>query len=75
LTCPFDFWLLIFNFIPLPSNKKPPAWEALAFYFFVPVLWFSSIAPRLTGRQAKEKEEKEIKTSSLSLHFELHETR
>jgi len=34
---------------------------------------FSSIAPRLTGRQAKEKEEKEIKESSLSLHFELHE--
>jgi hypothetical protein len=31
-------------------------------------------APRLTGRQAKEKEEKEIKEASLSLHFELHET-
>jgi len=29
-------------------------------------------APRLTGRQAKEKEEKEIKEASLSLHFELH---
>jgi len=35
--------------------------------------WFSSIAPRLTGRQAKGKEEKEIKETSLSLHFELHE--
>jgi len=57
------------------TNKKPPAWEALAFYFFVPVLWFSSIAPRLTGRQAKEKEEKEVVARSLSLHFELHETR
>jgi hypothetical protein len=32
-------------------------------------------APRLTGRQAKEKEEKEVVVRSLSLHFELHETR
>jgi hypothetical protein len=32
-------------------------------------------APRLTGGHAKEKEEKEIKAASLSLHFELHETR
>jgi hypothetical protein len=35
---------------------------------------FSSIAPRLTGRQAKEKEEKEIEEASLSLHFELHKS-
>jgi len=40
---------------------------------FYSAFWLSSIAPRLTGRQAKEKEEKEIKESSLSLHFELHE--
>jgi hypothetical protein len=75
LTCPFDFWLLIFNFIPLPLNKKASRLGGFRFLLYViPALWFSSIAPRLTGRQAKEKEEK-IKEASLSLHFELHETR
>jgi hypothetical protein len=60
----------------LTLNKKASRLGGFCFLFYVfPALWFSSIAPRLTGRQAKEKEEKEIKEASLSLHFELHETR